>query len=297
MITPALLMQADSAAAQGVLERIAAQGAVPVAKALTLLVIGIPLVYALSRVARRLVGQQFTPQRGLVAAKVVFYPGVLLIATSVMSELGFSLAPLLGAAGIMGVALGFASQTSVSNVISGFFLIGESPFVVGDVIQVGETTGQVLSIDTLSVKLRTFDNKFVRIPNETLIKSQVTTLTRFPIRRLDVLVGVAYHEDVTRVREVLLDVANKNPIALMDPAPQVIFEGFEDSAIKLKFAVWALKEDFLGLKNSVQEDVKRRFEEAGIEIPFPHRTLYTGSRSEPFQVAVVSPADPSAAKD
>ena len=289
MFVPALLVQADSVSETGGLARLTELGAVPLAKAATLLLIGLPLIYVLSRVARRIVGEHFTPQRGLVAAKVVFYPGVLLIATSVMNELGFSLAPLLGAAGILGIALGFASQTSVSNVISGFFLIGESPFVVDDVIQVGDTIGRVLSIDTLSVKLRTFDNKYVRIPNESLIKSQVTNLTRFPIRRLDVNVGVAYREDVKRAREVMLETADRNPIALMDPEPQVIFDGFADSSVNLKFAVWVAREDFLALRNTLPEEIKTRFDEEGIEIPFPHRSLYAGSNTEPFPVRIVEP--------
>ena len=285
--------QADTIPEAGLLAELTVQGAVPLVKALTLLVIGLPLVYGLSRVARRLVGRHLTPQRGLVAGKVVFYPGLLLIATSIMGQLGFSLAPLLGAAGIMGIAIGFASQTSVSNIISGLFLIGEQPFVVDDVIQVGDTTGQVLSIDTLSVKLRTFDNKFVRLPNESIIKSQVTNLTRFPIRRLDVMVGVAYREDVGRVRAVLLEVADQNPLALMDPEPKVIFEGFADSSINFKFAVWAAREDFLQLKNTLQEGIKARFDEEGIEIPFPHRSLYVGSQTEPFPISIVEPSSPA----
>ena len=76
----------------------------------------------------------------------------------------------------------FASQTSVSNIISGIFLISEQPFQVGDLIKVGETKGVVLSIDLLSIKLRTFDNQLVRIPNENLIKNELSNITRFPIR-------------------------------------------------------------------------------------------------------------------
>ncbi len=287
MLANAIPMQVDSLPGQALINELTMQGALPIAKALTILFVGIPLVYYASRLARRLVGQHFSPQQGLVAGKVVFYPALLLVAVSVMGELGFSLAPLLGAAGIMGVAIGFASQTSVSNVISGLFLIGEGPFVVDDVIQVGDTVGRVLSIDTLSVKLRTFDNKFVRLPNESIIKSQVTNLTRFPIRRLDVSVGVAYRESVERVRTVLMEVADHNPLALMNPEPRVIFEGFADSSVNFKFAVWATREDFLALKNSLQEEIKARFDEEGIEIPYPHRSLYAGSETEPFPIRIV----------
>jgi small-conductance mechanosensitive channel len=153
---------------------------------------------------------------------------------------------------------------------------------------VGDTTGEVLSIDALSVKLRTFDNLFVRIPNETLIKSQVTTLTRFPIRRLDLKLGVAYKEDINRVLEVLRRVAERNLTCLDDPAPLFIFLGFGDSALEIQFSVWATRERFLDLRNTIQAEIKAAFDEAGIEIPFPHRSLYTGEVTKPFPIRVVA---------
>jgi small-conductance mechanosensitive channel len=119
------------------------------------------------------------------------------------------------------------------------------------------------------VKLRTFDNLFVRIPNETLIKSQVTTLTRFPIRRLDLSLGVAYKENVERVRQVLMAVAERNPLCMDEPQPLFIFLGFGDSALTLQFSVWATRQNFLALRNSITAEIKAAFDEAGIEIPFP----------------------------
>jgi small-conductance mechanosensitive channel len=258
------------------------------------LFVGIPLLMATVRWVKRWVTKQYSPQQALVVGKVVLYPGMILILVMALSELGFQLTPLLGAAGIVGIAVGFASQTSVSNVISGFFLIGERPFQVDDVIQVGDTVGRVLSIDTLSVKLRTFDNRFIRIPNETIVKSQVTTVTRFPIRRLDVNVGVAYKENIPRVREILLDVARANPRALMEPEPTVFFDGYGDSSLDLRLAVWTMRENFFTLRNTMLEEIKARFDDEGIEIPFPHRSLYAGEASEPFPIRIVSdlPAPP-----
>ena len=263
-------------------------------RALLLVFIGVPALMALSRWLRRWVGKSSSLQQGMVAGKALLYPGLLLIFISALHQLGFSLAPLLGAAGIVGIAVGFASQTSISNVISGFFLIAERPFEVDDVIQVGETTGRVLSIDTLSVKLRTFDNRFVRIPNETIVKSQVTTVTRFPIRRLDLNVGVAYHEQMGQVRKILLEVTRANPRALMEPEPAVFFDGYGDSALELRLAVWATRENFISLKNSLLEEIKIRFDQEGVEIPFPHRTLYTGAVTDPFPVRVVGDGEPAA---
>ncbi|TVP74838.1 MAG: mechanosensitive ion channel family protein, partial [Gemmatimonadales bacterium] len=269
-------------------------------RAVLWLVVGVPLLLAATSALRRFVSKKYSPQQGLVAGKLVLYPGFLLILLTVLHELQFSLAPLLGAAGIVGIAVGFASQTSVSNVISGFFLIGERPFQVDDVIQVGSTVGRVLSIDTLSVKLRTFDNRFIRIPNETIVKSEVTTITRFPIRRLDLNVGVAYREHIPRVREVLLEVARANPNALMEPAPVVFFDGYGDSSLDLRLTVWVPRAQFWDVKNFLLEEIKARFDAEDIEIPFPHRTLYVGSVTDPFPLRMESgphtaePASPMA---
>ena len=253
-------------------------------RAALLLFVAVPLLMAASRAVRGWVERKYSAQQGMVAGKVILYPGLVLILISVLQELGFSLAPLLGAAGIVGIAVGFASQTSVSNVISGLFLIGERPFEVDDLIQVGDTVGRVMSIDTLSVKLRTPDNRFVRIPNETIVKSQVTTITRFPIRRLDLNVGVAYREDVGRVQEVLLDVARANPRALMEPAPALFVDGYGESSVDLRLTVWTVRDSFLALKTELLREIKERFDAEGIEIPFPHRTLYMGSESDPFPI-------------
>jgi small-conductance mechanosensitive channel len=183
----------------------------------------------------------------------------------------------------------------VSNVISGMFLISEKPFAVGDVITVGGRTGIVQSIDLLSVKLRTFDNQYVRIPNEMIIKTEVVNVTRFPIRRLDLNVGVAYKEDLARVEAVLRDVALRNPSVLDEPEPAFVLKNFGDSALEIQFGVWFPKDDYIKARNSMMREIKQRFDEEGIEIPFPHRTLYTGSATNPFPVRVVAGADGLAA--
>lgn len=214
-----------------------------------------------------------------------YYLILILFFITALHQMGFNLSVLLGAAGILSVAIGFASQTSASNIISGLFLITERPFSVGDMIRVGTTSGEVLSIDLLSVKLRTFDNLLVRIPNETLIKSEVTNMTRFPIRRIDLLIGIAYKEDVRKVRTVMEQVADENPLCLEEPKPLFIFLGFGDSSLNLQFSVWAKRENFLELKNTIQIEIKEAFDAHGIEIPFPQRSLTPGA--EPLSIKIV----------
>jgi small-conductance mechanosensitive channel len=257
-------------------------------RALLLLVAGFVAASVVSRMVVRAMSARLTVHHLQLTRRVLFYAVLTLFVASALHQLGFNLAVLVGAAGVLTVAIGFASQTSVSNLISGLFLIGERPFEVGDMIQVGSTVGEVLSIDALSVKLRTFDNLYVRIPNETLIKSEVTTMTRFPIRRLDVKVGVAYKESIPRVRDVLMSVAERNLRCLDDPPPLFIFLGFGDSSLDIQFSVWAKRENFLELRNSIHADIKTAFDGAGIEIPFPHRSLYTGEVTKPFPIQIVN---------
>ena len=256
-------------------------------RVLLIIVISIPVLLLLRGWARRFFTKKYASHYGMLAGKVVFYTGIILMIITVMGQLGISLAPLLAGAGIVGVALGFASQTSVSNIISGLFLIAEQPFKVDDIINVSGTIGIVMSIDVLSVKLRTFDNMFVRIPNETIIKTQVINLTRFPIRRFSAKVSVAYKEDIEKVREILMEVAEKNQYSLSEPEPQIIFEAFGTSSIDLDFRIWAPVDEWIFLKNTIQEEIKKRFDEEGIEIPFPHVSFYTGEASKPLPIELI----------
>lgn len=209
-----------------------------------------------------------------------------LFTVTALHQLGFNLAVLLGAAGILSVALGFASQTSAANLISGLFLLAERSFAVGDILQVGPTTGEVLSVDLLSVKLRTFDNRYVRLPNETLIKTEFINLSKFPIRRYDLLVGVAYRSDIRQVRDVLLKVAEANPVCLEDPKPLIIMQGFGASSIDLQLSTWAARENYLELRNTIQEEIKRAFDAHGIEIPFPQRSVVISGDTAPLPVTL-----------
>lgn len=260
-----------------------------------LVAVGLPLLHLLATTGRRWAKAHTNEQAAMLVGKAIFYVGIVLLIVMVMQNLGFKLTAILGAAGIAGIAVTFASQTSLSNIISGVFLIWERPFAIGDVIDVGGTVGLVLSIDLLSVKMRTLDNRFIRVPNEMIIKSQVITITRFPIRRMDIDVGVAYKEDVGRVMQLLGEIADSNTFALDEPRPLILFKNFGDSSLELMLGVWFSKTDFLNLKNSIMRDIKERFDAEGIEIAFPHLSLYTGSDTTAFPVRVVdSPSSPVA---
>ena len=257
--------------------------------ALFLVVLGLVLGSFAGRSAARFMEQRTTRHQTVMVRRLVFYLIVLLFSVAALREAGFSLDVVLGAAGILTVAIGFASQTSASNMISGLFLLVEKPFEIGDVIEADATIGEVVGIDMLSVKLRTPDNLYVRIPNETLIKTRVVNRSRFPIRRLDLTVGIAYAEDVERVEVLLLALAEKNPVCLEEPKPFVLVTAFGPSSVDLQFSFWVPKDKVLDGRSSIMVAIKQTLDREGIEIPFPHTSIYAGSHSEPFRVQLLGP--------
>ncbi|TCB67448.1 mechanosensitive ion channel family protein [Acinetobacter sp. ANC 4178] len=242
--------------------------------ALVLCLIGFIFARLISNTFIRTVGQNFNAHQSMVWRRGIFYFIFVLFLMASLKEAGFKLSVFIGAAGIFTVALGFASQTSASNLISGLFLIGEGSFEVGDTIQItlirGQTIeGEVISIDLLSVKLLTLDNIYVRLPNEQLIRTPVLNLSKFPIRRIPITLAINFQEDIIKVREVLLDVAAQYPLALDDPKPEVTVTAFRESTIEILFAVWCRQEIFLKARDELQERIRNGFLKNHIEIPVP----------------------------
>ncbi len=242
-------------------------------RAALVLAVGLLLARLAANGVSRLTRNFGDDQLRLNVRRAVFWGLSLLVLAAALHQLGFQLGVLLGAAGILSVALGFASQTSASNVISGLFLLGERPFRVGDVIDVGGTTGEVLSIDLLSVKLRTFENLFVRIPNETIIKSTLRNMSRFPIRRLDIQIVVEFGTDLEQVEAAFKAACEVDPVALVDPPPIMIAQGFNDNGIQVQLSVWGPRTEFLALRNSIHRGVAAEFDAAGIRFALPKRVL------------------------
>ena len=242
--------------------------------AVVIITLGFFIARLVSNTFIRTVGTKFNAHQSLVWRRGIFYSIFLLFMIAGLKEAGFKLSVFLGAAGILTVALGFASQTSASNLISGMFLIGEGSFEVGDTIQItlirGHTIeGEVISIDLLSVKLLTQDNVYVRLPNEQLIRAPVQNLSKFPIRRIPITLAINFDEDIIKVRRVLLDVAQKYPLVLADPKPAVTVTSFGESSIEILFAVWCQRENFLKVKDELHERIRNGFVDNQIEIPVP----------------------------
>lgn len=251
-----------------------------------ILVVGIVIISILGLILKKLLPQKLSQQRKMIINRFVRYSAIVILFSVIVSELNINLAAIFGAAGVIGIVVGVASQTSIGNIVSGFFMVSEKSFEIGDQIRIGDKTGVVHSIDLLSIKIKTFDNLLLRIPNQTVISSEVINVTRFPVRRLDFDISVAYKENLEVVKQTLEEIAKRNPLCLDEPEPIIVFKAFGDSGINILFGVWFERTNYLKVKNSVFMEIKEAFEQKGIEIPFPHISLYAGEATKPFQVEI-----------
>lgn len=247
--------------------------------------IAVAVFYLLYRITGKILNRiptpKLTPQAVAAVRKGIKYLFFALAFLYILGIFGIRLNGLLGAAGIAGIAIGFAAQTSFSNIISGFFLLTEKTLKIGDYITIDDVTGTVDSIDLLSVKIHTTDNQMIRIPNETIIKSNLKNTTYFPIRRLSVSVSVSYDTSLEKAAAVLLSVPSRCPDVLQDPAPAVFWEEFGDSGIGVRLAVWLKTDKYWDVRNAVFTEIKKAFDENGIDIPFPQVDLHTKAPSLP----------------
>lgn len=204
----------------------------------------------------------------LVITKTISYIFYALVVMYVLSLFGVKLGAIWGAAGIAGIAVGFAAQTSVSNLISGLFVLGEKAMKVGDFIEVGGVSGTVDSVGLLSIKIHTVNNQMVRIPNSSIINSNFQNNSFFEIRRFSFELSVDYATDMNVALEALSSVPELCPSVLKEPAPAVWYNGFGESGINIVLAVWFNPSDLVKMKNEVYIAIKKVFDEKNINIPF-----------------------------
>lgn len=227
------------------------------------------IVYKLIiRAIKKVPAEKTNPHRQMLITKVIKYVFYVLVAMWVLNLFGVKLSAIWGAAGIAGVAIGFAAQTSVSNIISGLFVLTEGALKVGDTIIVDGITGVVESINLMSVQVHTYDNEMVRIPNSTIINTNLMNRSYHSKRRFTLTYSINYDTDMRKALEVLSKAPEFCPTVLKEPAPAVWFDNFGDSGIDLTLAVWFKPEDFIQTKNDLYIAIKKVFDDAGIDVPY-----------------------------
>ena len=205
------------------------------------------------------------------------YRFVLLGIGAIMAadQLGVNVAAALAGLGVAGIAVGFAAQDMLANIIAGFVVFWDKPFRVGDFIRVADQYGQVRDITLRSTRIRTNQNSYVVIPNKNIVDDVLVNQSEQGELRLDVPVGIAYKEDIASARAVLLAAVAELPDVMKNPAPAVVVVGLGDSSVDLEVRVWianARAEQPTTVE--VVEAAKVALDGADIEIPFPHMQLF-----------------------
>lgn len=202
------------------------------------------------------------------------------VALSIL-QLEKTVTSLLAGVGVIGLALGFAFQDIAANFVSGIFMAVRRPFDRGDLIEVADKLGVVEAVQLRSTIVTTTDGLWVQVPNKDIFQNPIINYTKTPTRRMDLEVGVAYCDDLEKVREVAVEAVQSVPGRQADKDIELFYNGFGDSSINFVIRIWldrSMQKDYLNAKSEAIIAIKKAFDAADITIPFPIRTLDFGSR-------------------
>ncbi len=198
----------------------------------------------------------------------------------VVTQLGVQTSSLVAMVGAAGLAIGLALQGSLSNFAGGVLILLFKPFRVGDFISAQGVEGTVKEISILTTKLNTFGNQIAILPNGKLANENIINFNAESTRRNKIDVGIAYGANIKQAKDILLEICAGDERILKDPVPEVYVGALADSSVNLTLRFWAKNEDFWAAHFHVMETLKYRFDEAGIEIPFPQRDIHIIQNSE-----------------
>lgn len=203
----------------------------------------------------------------------------LLLFVLVITQLGVKSSSLVAMVGAAGLAIGLALQGSLANFAGGVLILLFKPFKVGDWISAQGIDGTVKEISIFTTKLNTFGNQVAIIPNGKLSNDNIVNYNEESTRRDKITVGIGYGSNIKKAKDILLEICAADSRILNDPAPEVYVGELGDSSVNLSLRFWAPNEDFWAAHFNVMETLKLRFDEEGIEIPFPQRDIHMISSS------------------
>lgn len=198
----------------------------------------------------------------------------VLLAVLVVTQLGVKTSSLIAMLGAAGLAIGLALQGSLANFAGGVLILLFKPFKVGDWISAQGVDGAVKEISIFNTKLNTFGNQIAIVPNGILANGNIVNYSAEPNRRENYKVGIGYGSNIKVAKEILLDICAQDDRILKDPAPEVYVDSLGDSSVNLTLRFWAPNDVFWPARFDLIEQSKLRFDEAGIEIPFPQRVVH-----------------------
>jgi len=207
---------------------------------------------------------------------IIFFTILIIVIFNIVGTKAVSLAALIGS---VGLAIGLAVKDNLANFAGGVMLLFNKPFKGGDYIEAQNLEGKVQSVGILYTTLVTFDNKTIHIPNGPLSTGNIVNYTAQATRRVDVSVNVEYGSDVELVKSLLLEIADRHPLILKDPAPFSRMVKMNDSSIDFVLRVWTATDDFWTVTYDLNEQIYETLNANGLNIPFPQMTIHMANDS------------------
>ncbi|MEE4279606.1 MAG: mechanosensitive ion channel domain-containing protein [Halieaceae bacterium] len=200
--------------------------------------------------------------------------GLLFVTIAALSQIGVDTTSLVALIGAAGLAIGLSLQSSLANLAAGVMLIVFKPFRKGDFVEAGGAMGTVDSISIFTTVMTTPDNKEVIVPNGAIIGGNITNFSARPTRRVDMVFGVSYGDDLRKARGILEEIIAADSRVLAEPAPVITVGELADSSVNFLVRPWVNASDYWAVLWDTTETVKLRFDEEGISIPFPQMDVH-----------------------
>jgi small conductance mechanosensitive channel len=244
---------------------------VHLAGALLVLLIGVVLARLLSRAADRALtrSERIEPTVAKFLSNIIKYALWVVVVITVLTQFGVQTTSIITALGGLALAVGLALQGTLSNVAAGVMILIQRPFRVGETISAGTVNGTVEAIGLFTTEVHQLDGVYVMVPNNELWNKPVVNFSRMPTRRFELLLGIAYEDDLRVARKAMLELAAARPAPAHRPPPVAFVASLGDNSVRIGLRVWCASGDYLALSWALTEAVKLRFDHLGLTIPVP----------------------------
>lgn len=207
-------------------------------------------------------------------SNLTYYSLIVLVVVAAAGRLGINTTSFLTIIGAAGLAVGLALKDSLANFAAGVMLVLFRPFTIGDVVSTAGITAKVESINIFNTHFCSPDNQLIIVPNGKIINDIITNINIKATRRIDLVVGISYSDDMAKTREILAGLAKADSRVLTDPAPTIAVAELADSSVNLVFRPWVKTADYWDVRFDLTEKIKNALDEAGISIPFPQQDVH-----------------------
>lgn len=244
-----------------------------------ILIVGLWIIRFINRLVRKFFDRKdYDPTLESFLQSFIKIALKVLLAVLVVTQLGVKTSSLVAMIGAAGLAIGLALQGSLANFAGGVLILLFKPFRIGDWISAQGVDGAVKEISIFNTKLNTFGNQIAIIPNGQLANGNIINYNAESTRRENYIVGISYESNIKTAKDILLDICANDSRILKDPVPEVYVDSLGDSSVNLTLRFWAPNDVFWPARFHLIEQSKIRFDEAGIEIPFPQRVIHEANK-------------------